>query len=129
MAAPNGHIVEVAYPLPDLQVAALGTATNGDCLTCGQLVLRLIHAHQIGDLLVVRLEGVLTATEQQLVKPLSAEKGRDLLKQVPTHLIETARPMLGSLVHEVAGVLSKRLPCPAPAVHLCQPLACSLQLA
>jgi len=37
-----------------------------------------IHAHLIGDLLVDRLKGVLTAAEQQLVKSLSAEKGRDL---------------------------------------------------
>ncbi len=39
-----------------------------------------IHTHLLGDLLVVRLQGVLTAAEQQLVKSLSAEKGRDLLK-------------------------------------------------
>ena len=47
-----------------------------------------IHAHLIGDLLVVRLQGVLTAAEQHLVKALTGEKGRDLLKQVRTHLIE-----------------------------------------
>ena len=41
-----------------------------------------IHAHLLGDLLVVRLLGVLTAAEQHLVKSLAAEKGRDLLKQV-----------------------------------------------
>ena len=29
-----------------------------------------IHSHLIGDLLVVRLQGVLTAAEQQLVKSL-----------------------------------------------------------
>ncbi len=63
-----------------------------------------IHAHLLGDLLVVRLKGVLTAAEQQLVKSLSAEKGRDLLKQVRTHLIETARPLLEAMVHEVTGV-------------------------
>jgi uncharacterized protein YbcI len=63
-----------------------------------------IHAHLIGDLLVVRLQGVLTAAEQQLVKSLPAEKGRDLLKQVRTHLIETARPVMEALVHEVTGV-------------------------
>ena len=40
-----------------------------------------IHAHLIGDLLVVRLKGVLTAAEQQLVKTLTPEKGRDLLKK------------------------------------------------
>ena len=63
-----------------------------------------IHAHLIGDLLVVRLQGVLTAAEQQLVKSLPPEKGRDLLKQVRTHLIETARPVLEAMVQEVTGV-------------------------
>src|SRR3954452_4252647 len=63
-----------------------------------------IHAHLIGDLLVVRLQGVLTAAEQQLVKSLPAEKGRDLLKQVRTHLIETARPVMEAMVQEVTGV-------------------------
>jgi uncharacterized protein YbcI len=63
-----------------------------------------IHAHLIGDLLVVRLRGVLTAAEQQLVKVLPAEKGRDLLKQVRTHLIETARPVLEALVEEATTI-------------------------
>src|SRR5216684_1510821 len=63
-----------------------------------------IHAHLIRDLLVVRLQGVLTAAEQQLVKSLPAEKGRDLLKQVRTHLIETARPLMEAMVHEVTGI-------------------------
>src|SRR5436853_5117937 len=62
-----------------------------------------IHAHLIGDLLVVRLQGVLTAAEQQLVKSLPAEKGRDLLKQVRTHLIETARPVMEEMIEEVTG--------------------------
>jgi uncharacterized protein YbcI len=35
---------------------------------------------------------------------LSAEKGRDLLKQVRTHLIETARPLMEAMVQEVTGV-------------------------
>jgi uncharacterized protein YbcI len=63
-----------------------------------------VHAHLIGDFLVVRLEGVLTAAEQQLVKTFQPEKGRDLLKQVRTHLIETARPLLETMVREVTGV-------------------------
>ena len=63
-----------------------------------------IHAHLIGDLLLVRLRGVLTAAEQQLVKTLHPEKGRDLLKQVRTQLIETARPVLEAMVQEVTGV-------------------------
>jgi uncharacterized protein YbcI len=63
-----------------------------------------IHAHLIGDLLVVRLHGVLTAAEQQLVKMLPAEKGRDLLKQVRTHLIETARPVMEAMIEAVTEV-------------------------
>ena len=63
-----------------------------------------IRTHLIGDLLVVRLQGVLTAAEQQLVKVLPAEKGRDLLKQVRTQLIETARPILEAMVKETTGV-------------------------
>src|SRR5438445_8971465 len=63
-----------------------------------------IHAHLIGDLLVVRLQGVLTAAEQQLVKTLPAEKGRDLLKQVRTQLVETARLPLEAMVEQATGV-------------------------
>lgn len=63
-----------------------------------------ISAHLIGDLLVVRLQGVLTAAEQHLVKTLPPEKGRDLLKQVRTQLVETARPSLEALVAVVTGV-------------------------
>jgi uncharacterized protein YbcI len=63
-----------------------------------------IHAHLIGDLVVVRLQGVLTAAEQQLVKSLSPDKGRDLLKQVRTQLIETARPLLEKLLLDITGV-------------------------
>jgi len=63
-----------------------------------------IHSHLIGDLLVVRLRGVLTAAEQQLVKTLPAEKGRGLLKQVRTQLIETARPALEAMVQDITAV-------------------------
>jgi uncharacterized protein YbcI len=63
-----------------------------------------IRAHVIGDLVVVRLQGVLTAAEQHLVRSLPAEKGRDLLKQVRTHLLETARPLLEAMVRDVTGV-------------------------
>jgi uncharacterized protein YbcI len=68
-----------------------------------------IHAHLIGDLLVVRLHGVLTAAEEQLVKSLPVEKGRDLLKQVRTQLIETARPILEAMVQEITGVMIRSL--------------------
>jgi uncharacterized protein YbcI len=63
-----------------------------------------VRAHLIDDLVVVRLKGVLTAAEQHLVKTLAAEKGRDLLKQVRTHLIETARPTMEAMMQEITGV-------------------------
>jgi uncharacterized protein YbcI len=63
-----------------------------------------IHAHLFGDCLVIRMQGVLTAAEKQLVKTLLPEKGRDLLKQVRTQLIETARPVMEAMVEEITGV-------------------------
>ncbi len=63
-----------------------------------------VRAHLLGDLLVVRLQGVLTAAEQHLVTTLPSEKGRDLLKQVRTQLVEIARPALEALVVDIAGV-------------------------
>ena len=52
----------------------------------------------------MRILGVLTQAERQLSKSSSPEKGRNLVKQVRTQLLELARPMLESLVHEVTGV-------------------------
>jgi uncharacterized protein YbcI len=63
-----------------------------------------IHAYLIGDLLVVRLKGVLTVAEQQLIAALPAEKGRDLLKQVRVHLVETARPVMEEMIQKTTGV-------------------------
>ena len=63
-----------------------------------------IRTHLIDDLVVVRLQGVLTAAEQHLVKSLPAEKGRDLLKQVRTHLIETARPLMEAMVVDITAI-------------------------
>jgi uncharacterized protein YbcI len=68
-----------------------------------------IHAYLLGDLLVVRLRGVLTAAEQQLVKSLPGEKGRDLLKEVRTQLIEAARPVLEEMILGATGVAVRSL--------------------
>ena len=65
---------------------------------------RDICTHLLGNLVVIRLQGVLTAAEQQLVKSVPAEKGRDLLKQVRTHLIETGRPVMEAIVENATGV-------------------------
>ena len=62
-----------------------------------------IHAYLLGDVIVVRLQGLLTPGEQQLAK-VPSDKGRDLLKQVRTHLIESAKPHLQALVQDITSV-------------------------
>jgi uncharacterized protein YbcI len=62
-----------------------------------------VRAFLIGDFVVVRLQGLLTPAEQQLAK-FPSEKGRDLLKQVRSHLIETAKPLIQVMVQEITGV-------------------------
>lgn len=63
-----------------------------------------IRAYLIGDFVVVRLQGVLTAAEQQLVKTLPPDKGRELIKQVRTQLMVTARSALEAMVQSIIGV-------------------------
>jgi uncharacterized protein YbcI len=63
-----------------------------------------IHTHLIGDLVVVRLEGVLTSAERHLVSSVPPEKGRGLLKQVRSELIEMARPIMSAMIREITGV-------------------------
>lgn len=62
---------------------------------------KAIQCHLINDCLFVRLHGVLTVAEHQLIKSLPPEKGRDLLKQVRTQLIEAARPLLEQLIADI----------------------------
>lgn len=68
-----------------------------------------IRCHLIDDLVVVRLQGVLTAAETHLVATNPPEKGRDLLKQVRNHLMEIARPLMEKMIHDVTGVKVKSL--------------------
>lgn len=65
---------------------------------------KTVHCYLIDDLVVLRLAGVLTAAEQQLVKSLPSDKGRDLLKQVRTQLIETARARLVAMIEAITAV-------------------------
>ena|SRR5579863_6259728 len=63
-----------------------------------------IRAHLVGDLLIVRLQGVLTAAERQLVKTQLPERGQELLKQVRIAIIETTRPVIDPIVEKITGV-------------------------
>ncbi len=85
---------------------------------------RDIHAHLIGSLLVVRLQGVLTPAERQLLAPRHDSvagtaggeprddmtnghengNGRALLKQVRTHMVANGRTRLESIVEEAVDV-------------------------
>jgi uncharacterized protein YbcI len=65
---------------------------------------RDIHVHLIGDLVVVRLESIVTAAEQQLAMSASGANGRNLVKHMRSHLIESSRPYLEAMVQEITGV-------------------------
>jgi uncharacterized protein YbcI len=55
--------------------------------------------HLIRDMVIVRLKGILTPAEHQLVKA----EGVELLKQVRTKLLETGRRQLEKAVQEITG--------------------------
>jgi uncharacterized protein YbcI len=61
-----------------------------------------IRTHLIGDLLLVRLQGILSAAETSLATVLPAERGRDLLKSVRTHLVENSRDRLQDMIESAS---------------------------
>lgn len=61
------------------------------------------RTYVLGDMIVVRLKGVLTPAEQRLAKHKSARSGY-LLKQVRNELLDSGRPMLETLVQTIANV-------------------------
>jgi len=65
---------------------------------------RDVRAHLIGDLIVVRLNGVLTTAERHLANTLPDDKSRKLLKQVRSHLMEIARPALDAMIKGITGM-------------------------
>jgi uncharacterized protein YbcI len=62
-----------------------------------------VRCFLIHDMLLIRLQGVLTAAEQHLIQTVAPERGRDLLKDVRTQLIEIARPTLQALIETITG--------------------------
>ena len=59
----------------------------------------------LDDMVVVRLHRVLTLAEKQLAKADESTKGRVLVKQVRTELLEKARPLLDRTISELANWL------------------------
>ncbi len=63
----------------------------------------------IGDMILVRLTGVLTPAEHQLAKTENKLRGRQLIKQMRIELLENGRPVLEPAVESVIGAKIKSL--------------------
>jgi len=58
------------------------------------------RTHLLRDMVIVRLKGILTPAEHQLVKV----EGVELLKEVRTKLLETGRQRLEKSIQEITGL-------------------------
>ena len=58
-------------------------------------------SYLVDDMVLVRLKGVLTQAEHQLVSKGAGGKGRDLVKQVRIELLEQGRPLLESEIERI----------------------------
>lgn len=61
---------------------------------------RDVRAHLLQDMIVVRLKGILTPAERQLVKA----EGVELIKQVRAKLLETGKSVLKQSMEEITGL-------------------------
>lgn len=57
----------------------------------------------LDDMIIVRLQRVLTLAEKQLAKADESLKGRALVKQVRSELLEKARPLLDKTITDITG--------------------------
>jgi uncharacterized protein YbcI len=62
------------------------------------------RTHIIEDMVLVRLKGVLSRAEHNLIREDPTGRGRDLIKQSRTEMLERAKPMLRELVEEAIGL-------------------------
>ncbi|MEA2115817.1 MAG: DUF2294 domain-containing protein [Thermodesulfobacteriota bacterium] len=63
----------------------------------------------LGDIVLVRLKGVLTLAEHQLAGSGGVANGRDLIKQVRIALLEKGRPLLEAVVESITGCKVKSM--------------------
>lgn len=63
----------------------------------------------IDDMIIVRLQRVLTPAEQRLAEVSGEKTGRTLIKRVRTELLEQARPLLERIVVGLTGKKVKSL--------------------
>src|SRR5271163_1189877 len=62
-----------------------------------------VQTHLRGDILLVRLQGVLTAAERQLAQSSSSDRGLVLVKQMRDTLVEANRQIMEAIVEKVTG--------------------------
>lgn len=67
------------------------------------------RTYLLDDLVIVRLQGVLTPAERQLARSDPDGRGRALIKQVRMELLEKARPLLGAILEDILGRSIKSL--------------------
>ena len=70
-----------------------------DCRPVGAFII----IYLADNLVIVRLQGVLTQAELKLVGASEPAKGRDLIKRVRTELIEAGRPLLEEAIEGITG--------------------------
>ncbi len=61
------------------------------------------RTYLLDDLVIVRLRGVLTPAECQLARSDTEGRGRVLIKQIRTELLEKARPLLETIIRDILG--------------------------
>jgi uncharacterized protein YbcI len=61
------------------------------------------RSYLLGDMILVRLKGVLTPAEKALAESTHRSDGGTLVKQVRMQLLEKARPLLEAIVRDATG--------------------------
>ncbi len=61
------------------------------------------RSYLLGDMILVRLRGVLTPAEKQLAESSEYSEGGMLVKRVRMQLLEKARSLLEAIVHDITG--------------------------
>jgi uncharacterized protein YbcI len=61
------------------------------------------RTYLLDDMIIVRLHRVLTLAEKQLARADDSSKGRALVKQVRSELLEKARPLLDKTITDITG--------------------------
>jgi uncharacterized protein YbcI len=68
-----------------------------------------VHAFLIGDMVLVRLLGVLTTAEHKLIQSNAETRTRYLIKQMRQELLERGRPLLAKAIKNILNVDMKSL--------------------